>query len=277
MMFNRQIAELPIVNGAHRPSGTANLLRPLESSQQIEDGMEQIRYPRKALLDLASVACLTRRKPYDREDSVFEADPEGVAAVQFRLMQRRLVNVYEHGGLLLVTSPGAGDGKSLTAHNLAWALAEAGNNTLLLELDLRRPTQTHRLGAAPLISICDVLSGRAAPEDALRKISGLPLGFIGLERPAKDPVALLRSSAMPHLLSWAKNNFSWVIIDAPPLLPVADVEELLPRVDVVALVIRERVTPAQLVQRAVERLGNRLDFTILNDAQLSASDGYRYG
>ena len=276
-MFSRQITEFPFVNGSHRPVESTSSLRSLESSPQNERGAEQVRYSRNDSLDLTSVACLPRRKPHDREDSVFEVDPEGIAAVQFRLMQRRLVNMYEHGGLLLVTSPGKGDGKSLTAHNLAWALAEAGHDTLLLELDLRCPTQARRLGANPPISICDVLSGRATPEDALRKIDGLPFGFIGLERPAKDPVALLRASAMSRLLLWAKNNFSWIVIDAPPLLPVADVEELLPSVDIVALVIRERVTPTRLVQRSVERLGDRLDFTILNGAQLSPSDGYRYG
>jgi Mrp family chromosome partitioning ATPase len=276
MMLNRQTAEFPLVNGTHTPLN-ANAVRSFHQNPQNERIAEQAQHPSSSLLDLSTVASLTRRKPLDREDSVFESDPEGVAAVQFRLMQRRLTNVYEQGGLLLVTSPGMGDGKSLTAHNLAWALAEAGNETLLLELDLRRPSQTHRLGASPLISICDVLAGRATPKDALRKVDDLPLGFIGLERPAQDPVSLLRSSALPHLLSWAKNNFSWVVIDAPPILPVADVEELLPSVDVVALVIRERVTPNRLVQRAVERLGERLSFTILNDTRLSESDGYRYG
>jgi Mrp family chromosome partitioning ATPase len=277
MMLNRHTADFPVVNGTHGPSMNAASVRPFQSNPHSERTVEQAQHPSSPVLDLSSVPTLTRRKPLDREDSVFESDPEGVAAVQFRLMQRRLVNVYEQGGLLLLTSPGMGDGKSLTAHNLAWALAEAGHETLLLELDLRRPSQTRRLGASPHISICDVLAGRATPKDALRKLDGLPLGFIGLDRPAQDPVSLLRSSAMPHLLSWAKNNFSWVVIDAPPILPVADVEELLPSVDLVALVVRERVTPNRLVQRAVERLGDRLGFTILNDTRLSESDGYRYG
>lgn len=277
MMLSRQTADFPVVNGTHGPSINGASVRSFQSPPASERVLEQAQHPSNPLLDLATVPCLTRRKPLDREDSVFESDPEGVAAVQFRLMQRRLVNVYEQGGLLLVTSPGMGDGKSLTAHNLAWALAEAGHDTLLLELDLRRPSQPRRLGATPLISTCDVLAGRATPRDALRRIDGLPLGFIGLERPAIDPVSLLRSSAMPHLLTWAKENFSWVIIDAPPILPVADVEELLPSVDLVALVIRERVTSNRLAQRAVERLGDRLAFTILNDTRLSESDGYRYG
>jgi len=228
-------------------------------------------------LDLDMVPQLLRVSRRSHAGCVFEAAPSSLAAEQFRLMQRRLVNYAPKGGLVLLTSPGAGDGKSLNTHNLAWALAEAGHNTLLLELDLRRPTQaTYTRSQAPL-SVADVLSGNVAPEDAVRRISGLPLFYIGLEKPAANPTRLLRSKNLRQLLTWARQNFTWVIIDGPPVLAIADVEEILPSVDLVLMIARERVTPKAMLQRAAERLGTRLDFIIFNDVDMSGAYGYGYG
>jgi Mrp family chromosome partitioning ATPase len=268
-MSTRQAMEYPLIDTQYQPAAPAEFPRPFSTNMHSA-------YGPAASLDLNRFPALTRSRRWDQNSSVFEVDPEGVAAVQFRLMQRRLTNQYRSGGLLLITSPGPGDGKSLTAQNLAWAFAEAGSKTLLLELDMRRPTQARRFGATLLMGTADILSGKASPLDVLRRVEGVPLGFIGLEHPAKDSISLLRSDALPKLLSWAKSAFTWVVIDVPPILPVADVEELLPSVDLVALVVRERVTPRRLASRAVERLGIRLDFTILNGSQLSEADGYGY-
>ena len=208
--------------------------------------------------------------------SVFECDPAGLAAEQFRLMQRRLANLRPDGGSVLLTSPGTGDGKSLNAHNLAWALAEANHNTLLLELDLRRPSQAKYLRANPDESIVSVLNGSATSASAVRHVGDAPLYFIGQGYPVQNPSALLRSDALRELMSWALRNFAWVVVDAPPVLPIADVEELLPIIDLVLLVVRERATPRGVVQRAAERLGNRLNYLIFNDVALSSTYGYGY-
>ncbi len=231
----------------------------------------------KQLINLDRVPVLERMEMMGTVSSVFESDPDGLAAVQFRVMQRRLMNLREDGGSLLITSPGPDDGKSLTAHNLAWALAEAGSPTLLLELDLRRPSQARRFGSKPTTGVVEVLTGKVSPLSALRRIDGISLGFIGAEMRSKDPTGLLRSSALSDLLTWARSAFTWVVIDAPPVLPVADVDDLLPRLDLVAMVIRERWTPRTMTQRAAEHLGSRLNFLILNDTDLSTVEGYRYG
>jgi Mrp family chromosome partitioning ATPase len=225
---------------------------------------------------LDEVPELLRRSNAGRASNVFERDPSGVAAEQFRLMQRRLTNLRPLGSSMLLTSPGSGEGKSFNAHNLAWALAEFGHDTLLLELDLRRPTQTSYIGAEPSITIADVLSGKSAPDEALSRIGSVPLFFLGLPHAASNPTALLRSKELPALMKWAQQRFKWIVVDGPPVLPVADVEELLPSVDLVLLVARERLTPAASLQRAAERLGKRLNFVIYNDVKVSTAYGYGY-
>lgn len=273
-MLNLQILDLSAVNSLHAKPISQSPLRAMPSDATDTPASDCSSQSFQKHFDLARVTPLERHTSSGQNTSVFEADPEGAAAVQFRLMQGRLTSRYKDGGTLLITSPAASDGKSLTVHNLAWALAEAGHPTLLLELDLRKPTQAERLRALSPPNIMDVLCGRQTAAEAVRRIDGLPLGFLGAKGSVENVVPTLRSEALQNLLSWAKNNFSWVIVDAPPVLPVADVNELLPNIDLVALVVRHRVTPRQLVQRAAERLGSRLDFTILNDTPILASDGY---
>jgi Mrp family chromosome partitioning ATPase len=227
-------------------------------------------------LDLTSVPLLRRTPGKPIPACVFEADPSGMAAEEFRVMQRRLVSLCPKGGCALLTSPGAGDGKSLNTRNLAWALAEAGHSTLLLELDLRRPTQARYIRAQLPATIVDVLSGEVTPTDAVRRVGTMPLFYIGLHKPAASPTELIRSAALNELLAWARRNFAWIIVDGPPVLAIADVEELLPKVDLVLMIARERSTPRAMLERAAERLGKRLSFVIFNDVSLSNIYGYGY-
>lgn len=208
--------------------------------------------------------------------SVFETEPSSLAAEQFRLMQRRLANVRPMGGSVLLTSPGPGDGKSLNAHNLAWALAETGQNTLLLELDFRRPSQAKYFGCAPVTSLDTALTERLPPQAALSRIPETSLYFAGLRQACAHPVDLLRSEQLREFLSWAKRHFAWVIMDVPPVLPVADVEELLPSADLVLMVVRERGTPRAALARAGDRLGKRLSYILYNEVTFSPAYGYGY-
>ena len=225
---------------------------------------------------LDAVPFITRDAKVHRGSSVFELDPSSVAAEQFRLMQRRLTNVRPTGGSVLLTSPGPGDGKSLNAHNLAWALAETGQSTLLLELDFRRPSQARYFGSPPPVSLDTVLTERLAPQTCLCRIPETALYFAGLSNPCAHPVELLRSTQLGELLTWSKRHFTWVIMDVPPVLPVADVEELLPSADIVLMVVRERGTPRAALARAGDRLGKQLDFLIFNDVTFSDVYGYGY-
>src|SRR5215831_10678496 len=93
-------------------------------------------------------APLTVRAKNGESRLAFAADPGGPVAEQYRVIRRKLTEQYPGGASLLITSPGPGDGKTLTATNLAWCLAEAGMPTLLAEMDLRNPSINKLLGYA---------------------------------------------------------------------------------------------------------------------------------
>ena len=198
-----------------------------------------------------------------------------MAAEQFRYMQRKLTQIMPNGGVVLLSSAVQGEGKSFNACNLAYALAEAGNSTLLLDLDLRRPAQVREL-VLDDGRLLDVLAGKKQPADVAVRMPGVPLSVLGTRDAVAEPVDLLRSAGLANTIAWARKNVRWTIVDGPPVLPLADSEELLLHVDLVLLVARERVTPTGALKRAMERLGERLNFVIYNDAAPVEAYGYGY-
>ena len=208
---------------------------------------------------------------------VFYSDPMSMAAEQFRFLRRSLVQAYPRGATLLITSPGAGDGKTLTAINLCAALADGGDSTLLVELDLRRPS-AHRVFECKTEGhgIEDALVGRVSPEKTIHYLD--PLGFYAaiVSRIPKEPSRLLTGSGIHNLLTWARPRFRWILFDTAPVMPNADVTELLPTVDAALLIVRAQCTPKELSRRAVDVLGKRLQGVIFNEATIHSAPYYRY-
>ena len=112
----------------------------------------------------------------DRSRLVFVTDPCGLAVERYKLLRRRLCAANPQGGMLLVTSPAPGDGKTLTSINLAHCLAEAGHPTCLVDLDFRSPGISPQLGHEPEgFDVVDVLQGRASISQAVRQIGNQSL------------------------------------------------------------------------------------------------------
>lgn len=217
--------------------------------------------------------------PLFREESrlVFHSAPAGMAAEQFRLLRRSLVQTFPKGGALMVTSPGAGDGKTLTTMNLCASLADAGESVLLTELDLRRPSAQRVLGCkldAPGVE--EALRGSEQPEKTACYIEGLGFHAALVSEIPGDPSHLLGGNALRNFLTWARGRFRWVVFDTAPVFPNADVAELLPAVDAVLLVVRAQFTPRELLRRSCDVLGKRLHGVILNEATISSTPYYRY-
>ncbi len=208
---------------------------------------------------------------------VFHTDCHGLAAEQFRLLRRKLTQEFSNGGVLMVTSPTQGDGKTLTSINLCSCLAEAGEPTLLIEADMRRPTVAKVL-SCPLETPAmeDVLTGEAQPPEAIYRIEQLRFCAVMLASVPRDPSKLINGSRFRELLGWARGQFRWTILDTSPVLPTADVADLMPQVDGTLLVIRAESTPRELSKRAFEMLGKRLHGVILNGATIDSNPDYRY-
>ncbi len=156
---------------------------------------------------------------------------------------------------LMITSAEPGEGKSLTAANLALALSTSyRNRVLLVDADLRQPSLQALFDAndAPGLSDC-LLGGGHSRVEPLRlssTLSLLPAGY-----PEPNPLATLTSSRMKDLLSEQAQRFDWVIVDAPPLAVFPDAHLLACLTNGVVLVVGAGQTPLAAVESAVKMLG----------------------
>lgn len=216
--------------------------------------------------------------PRGRDESlVFLHSAQDMIAEQFRVMSARLRERHPMGGVLMVTSPSSEDGKTLTAINLAFGLAERGSSVLLLEADLRRPNIRNVLGMVGVSSgIEDILRGERAPESAIHTLRGTQLSVAAASGPVLDARELIQGDQLRQLLQWARQQFHWVIVDTPPVFPIADASEIARISSIVVLVVRARHTPAPLVQRSVDLLAGRLHYTIMNESSECVDSSSKY-
>jgi len=138
---------------------------------------------------------------------------------------------------LLVTSAGSGEGKSLTALNLATAFARQGKRVLLVDSDLRRPCLHERLGLEAGIGLAEVLTGKSALTPALRQtnIPGLHLLAAGSAR--SEAMDLLDAGRLRALLAEVRPAYDFILLDSPPALGVSDTQVLADAADGVLLVV----------------------------------------
>jgi capsular exopolysaccharide synthesis family protein len=176
---------------------------------------------------------------------------------------------------LALTSALPGDGKSTVSLGLASALArEPGRRVLLLEADIRRPSLTPTLGLPPAPGLGEWLNGKLDYVPVRRVEPGgfflLVAGQADLERPEA-----LGSPRMDALLRATRGLFDFVLLDAMPLLPVADAVLIQDMVDGFLLVVRSRQTPRDALQEALARLRpDRVVGVVLNDHE-EHRDSYR--
>lgn len=206
---------------------------------------------------------------------VFLTEPTGLAVEQYKILRRRLSNLHPNGGVMLVTSPSPSEGKTLTSANLAWCLAEAGHLTCLVDLDLRAPGLSNTLGVhIKDDGVEDVLSGKRTITDALRQFGEHPLQVLLVRRRRAAVGQLLSTSNIKPLLMELRSLFQWVILDFAPVIPMADVGEILPSVDGALLVVRSGKTGKAMLTPTLDILGSALWGVVLNDAEISGSAYY---
>jgi protein-tyrosine kinase len=182
---------------------------------------------------------------------------------------------------LMVTSAVRGEGKSMTALNLAITLAQEHDNTVLLvDADLRKPSLSRYLGIPSSVGLSDCLTngtdiGKGLIRTGIGKLVVLPSG-----KATANPVELLLSGKMKDLVKEMKQRYGdrYVIFDTPPVLPFAEVHCLASLVDGVLFVIREGTAPLSSIKGALEMLkGTPVLGTVFNCASTNSSNGYYYG
>lgn len=216
-------------------------------------------------------------EPSQQSRLAFLTDPTGLAVEQYKLLRRRLNVLHPRGGVLLITSPGPGDGKTLTSVNTSWSLAKSGENTCLVDLDFRAPGVASALGHPPEVpGVETVLTGKSTIRESIRQINDLSLYVLGMEDHHPSPDEYLSSTTLVPFISELRTMFHWVILDMPPASPMSDVAEVLPYVDGALMVIRGGRTKRALISKAAEVLGQKLIGFISNESPVIGSDYYSY-
>ena len=172
------------------------------------------------------------------DDEVLSA-ANGPASEAFRKLRTNLMymNVDNPPRVVVITSPMPGDGKSTVAANLAAAIDSSGQNVVLIDGDLRRPTVATRFGLVEGVGLTDVLAGRIPVEEALQATPQHPnLYILGAGAIPPNPSELLGSQVMWELLQKLSAG-ALVLIDAPPLLPVTDAAVLTASADGALVVV----------------------------------------
>ncbi|MBK8097803.1 MAG: CpsD/CapB family tyrosine-protein kinase [Planctomycetes bacterium] len=168
-------------------------------------------------------------------------EPAGFRAEQVRALRNRLVALNPDGEpkTLVVTSAVRNEGKTVTALNLAMALAELERQSVaIIDADLRRPSVERYLNINPEPGLADLLLGRATLDKVLRPVGYRKLMLIGAGTRVTNPAEILGSSRLDELLARLKERFQYVVIDTPPVLPSTDAGVLAGRADGTLLVLR---------------------------------------
>jgi capsular exopolysaccharide synthesis family protein len=174
----------------------------------------------------------------------------------------------------MVTSAAGGEGKSLTALNLATALsATTEGRVLLIDADMRKP----RVGDYLKLAVSSdkgfhnlLVQGDRNLDKYMQKINNLFVIPGGIAQ--ANPVAALSSPKARILFEALKTDFAYIVVDAPPVLPIADTHILAGLVDKVLFIVRARQTPRELFQHALEGFdSDNLLGAVLNDVDYQRS------
>ena len=180
---------------------------------------------------------------------------------------------------LLVTSSNPGEGKSVTAANLAVVMAQAGRRVLLVDADLRRPTVHRTFGLSREPGVVQALFQTGAEDFAGATEVADSLFVLPAGRIVPNPSEMLGSKRMRDFLAAAHARFDVVILDAPPVLAATDAVLLSTQADATLLVARAGVTQdfdLESSQRALVSVGAHLIGVVLNGFDVSQAYGYRY-
>ena len=187
---------------------------------------------------------------------VFLTEPDSLAAEKFRFLGVRLRQLQQGRPLkkVLVTSTIPEEGKSTVSANLAGVLARRKQSVLLIEGDLRRPTLAQQFGLGRLAGLGEWLqSGRQTVSNVYR-LEGPDFWFMPAGNPPENPLELLQSGRLSYLMGQLADLFDWIIVDSPPLLPLADTTVWSRVTDGTLLVAREGKSEKKQLQRGLEVL-----------------------
>ncbi|WP_435022516.1 polysaccharide biosynthesis tyrosine autokinase (plasmid) [Tundrisphaera sp. TA3] len=199
-----------------------------------------------------------QREGPDAMGLICHAQPRSFVSESFKSIRTNFESLRRNldAKVIVVTSPSSSEGKSTTASNLAISLAHAGRSVLLIDADMRRPTQHLIHGVPKDRGLPEVLRratplSRAVAATAVENLDLLPAGSS-----VSNPSELLASRHLERIIEEMRRGYDVVILDSPPLLAVADPAIIASVVDGIVLVVRATSTCRPDIERAVEILGS---------------------
>ena len=209
-------------------------------------------------------------------------DSRSVWAETYRTMRTAVLfsDTKAKSRTILVTSPQAGDGKTTVVSNLAIAMAQAGQKTLVLEADFRRPMQNKIFGVNhDNKGLSSVLAGTNELEEVIKTtcVSGLDLLTCGPE--LSNPSETLHNASFARLVKLLAKQYDRIIVDSPPVLPVTDAQILASICQITILVLRAEKSTRKASQQAhetLQRVGARVLGVVVNDVPKNGRYGF-YG
>ena len=222
------------------------------------------------------------KTPNEPERVVHHPKAEGPFVEGYRVIRTALQYSWPDPGarILMVTSTSPGEGKTLTAVNLALTLASSQDKVLLVDADLRKPQAQALLRVKRTPGLSDVIVGKIKPSEAIQsKVPNSRLAFLPAGTSAPSPADLLTNRTMRSLLDGLRKFYDWIVIDTPPVGAVAEPLILAPLSDGVVVVAGAEMVPRKAVLHTLERLhdtGARILGLVLNRANLERHS-YYYG
>lgn len=213
----------------------------------------------------------------DSQSKPLIATSEAIKALRTNL---QFMNPDDPPRVIVITSPLPAEGKSTVAANLAESIAAGGQDVVLVDGDLRRPTVAKSFELIDNVGLTDAVVGRADLDDVLQDIPDTPgMRVLCAGQIPPNPSEILSSDRLRHLITELSRT-AIIIIDAPPLLPVTDAAILAARFDGALLVVQAGSSTTDEVKRALmalERVHAKVLGAVLNRVPTGKGDGYGYG
>ncbi|MFW3172533.1 polysaccharide biosynthesis tyrosine autokinase [Geodermatophilus sp. CPCC 206100] len=235
-----------------------------------------------ALTGVPVIGTVLRSEALEKNQTI-DRMGEGRGVEDYRQLRTNLqfLDVDEPPKVIMISSAMPSEGKTTAVVNLALALADSGRRVTVIEADLRRPKVTRYLGLVGDVGLTNILAGTADLEDVVQRYGDRDLRVVASGPMPPNPGEVLASSHMLSLLDKLRGDNDFVLVDAPPLLPVADTSGLAVSMDAVLLSVRYGSTRKDQLQQAaatLDRVGARHLGVILSmvppKTELASAYGY---
>ena len=206
-------------------------------------------------------------------------DVSSPAAEAFRLLAVRLRHLRKGRPIqkVLITSTVPEEGKSMVAANVACALAlRPEQRVLLVEGDVRRPALSRMFGFGARTGLCEWLRGDSGLAMSIYHLEGAGLWILPAGNVPDNPLKLVQSGRLPELMERLGASFDWVIIDSPPILPLADTSIWTQLADGILVVTRQGFTKKKPLENGLEALDPKKVIGAVLNGSTSPTEGYYY-